>query len=107
MSIEKYPQGEKMLKIDQFRARMEGPKKIYSEELKRFAKRYDFLSEFTLVEEPDIDTLDYVYYFNNLNGTSKETLKSRLSEIYDHMDKFSQSKGIYEYNENVVIILKR
>ena len=96
-----------MLKIDQFKARMEGPKKLYSEELNRFAKRYNFLSEFTLVEEPDIDTLDYVYYFNNLNGTSKETLKSTLAEIYDHMDKFSQLKGIDEYNENVVIILKR
>ena len=96
-----------MLKIDEFRMEMEEPKRIYSEELKRFTQRYDFLSEFTLIEDPDIDTLDYVYYFNNLNGTSKEILRSTLSEIYDHMDKFSESKGIDEYCENVTIILNR
>ena len=50
-----------MLKIDEFRMEMEESKKIYSEELKRFAKRYDFLSEFTIIEEPDIDTLDYFF----------------------------------------------
>ena len=44
MSIEKYPQ---MMKIDQFRARMEKPKEIYTKELVKFIRRYDFLDEFT------------------------------------------------------------
>ena len=61
-----------MLKIDEFRMEMEEPKKIYTEELGRFSKKYDFLDEFTIVEEPDIDTVDYIYHFNNINGTSKE-----------------------------------
>ena len=61
----------------------------------------------TLVEEPDIETLDYLYYFNKLNGTSKETLDSTLLEIYNHMDDFSKANGIYEYCENAVILFNR
>ena len=94
-------------RLEQFKLRMEGPKKIYTEELKRFVKKYDFLGEMTLVEEPDIETLDYLYYFNKLNGTSKETLDSTLLEIYNHMDDFSKANGIYEYCENAVILFNR
>ena len=90
-------------RLEQFKLRMEGAKKIYTEELKRFVKKYDFLGEMTLVEEPDIDTLDYIYYFNKLNGTKKETLDSALLEIYDHMDDFSNANGIDEYCENVIV----
>lgn len=96
-----------MLKIDEFRMEMEESKKIYTEELKKFSKKYDFLGEMTLVESPDIDTIDYIYYFNKLNGTSGEVLDSTLREIYDHMDDFSKSKGIDEYCENVIISYKR
>lgn len=94
-----------MRKIDEFRMEMEKPKEIYTEELKKFTEKYDFLGEMTLTEEPDIDTLDYIYSFNNLNGTSKEDLDIALSEIYDHMKEFSKSKGIYEYCRNAVILL--
>ena len=90
-------------RLEQFKLRMEGAKKIYTEELKRFVKKYDFLGEMTLEEDPDIDTLDYIYYFNKLNGTKKETLDSALLEIYDHMDDFSSANGIDEYCENVII----
>ena len=34
-----------MLKIDEFRMEMEEPKKIYTEELGRFSKKYDFLDD--------------------------------------------------------------
>ena len=44
-----------MLKIDEFRMEMEESKKIYSEELAKFSKKYDFLSDFVIVEEPDIE----------------------------------------------------
>ena len=96
-----------MLKIDEFRMEMEESKKIYTEELKRFALKYDFLGEFTIVEEPDIDTVDYIYYFNKLNGTSKEILDSTRREIYDHMIKFSEKAGIDEFSKNAFIFFKR
>lgn len=96
-----------MLKIDEFRREMEKPKEIYTEELKRFAEKYDFLGEMRIVEEPDIDTLDYIYYFNNLNGTSKEIIDSTCDEIYDHMIKFSKANGIDDFSRNAHISIKR
>ena len=83
MSIEKYPQGEKMLKIDQFRARK------------------------TIIEDRDFDTADYIYYFNNLNGTSDEDISSARKEIYDHMIKFSQKTGIDEFSKCAFIFFER
>ena len=96
-----------MLKIDEFRMEMEESKRIYTEELKKFAKRYYFLGDFTIVEEPDIDTLDYIFYFNSLNGTEKEILNSACDEIYKHMVKFSKDNGIDEFSENAYIFYKR
>ena len=107
MNIKKYPQGEKMLKIDQFRMEMEKPKEIYTKELIRFSERYDFLGDFTIVEEPDIDTIDFIYYFNNLNGTSDEILDSACDEIYNHMINFSKANGIDEFSENAYIFYDR
>lgn len=96
-----------MLKIDEFRMEMEEPKRIYTAELKRFTAQYDFLGAFTIMEEPDIDTVDYIYYFNNLNGTSKEILDSTRKEIYEHMIKFSEKSGIDEFSKNAYIFYKR
>lgn len=96
-----------MLKIDEFRMEMEESKRIYTEELRKFAKKYDFLGDFTIVEEPDIDTLDYIYYFNSLNGTEKEILNSTRDEIYKHMVRFSKSNGIDDFSKNAHIVIKR
>ena len=92
-----------MQKIDRFRMRMEKPKKMYTEELKKFTEKYDFLGDFVIKEERDIDTVDYIYHFNNLNGTSKEILNSAHDEIYNHMIKFSEDNGIDEFSENAFI----
>ena len=92
-----------MRKIDRFRMRMEKPKEIYTEELEKFSKKYDFLGDMRIIEEPDIDTLDYIYCFNKLNETSEETLDLALKEIYDHMDDYSDANGISKYCENVII----
>ena len=70
-----------MLKIDEFRMEMEESKKIYSEELKRFAKR--------------------------LNGTSKDIIKSTRKEIYNHMVNFSKANGIDEFSSNAYIHINR
>ena len=96
-----------MLKIDEFRKEMEESKRIYSAELSKFSKRYDFLGDFTIVEEPDIDTIDYIYYFNNLNGTSDEILYSARDEMYKHMVRFSKSNGIDDFSRNAHIFFKR
>ena len=96
-----------MLKIDEFRMRMEKPKEIYTEELVKFSKKYDFLGDFTIVEDPDIDTVDYIYYFNNLNGTSDEILDSACDEIYNHMIKFSQDNGINEFSRIAYIFHRK
>ena len=93
-----------MRRIDRFRMRMEKAKAIYTEELVKFSKRYDFLCDFTIVEDPDIDTPDYLYYFNSMNGTSDETLDSACDEIYDHMVKFSQNNGIDDFRESIHFI---
>ena len=96
-----------MLKIDEFRLEMEESKKIYTDELIKIAKKYDFLGDFTIVEEPDIDTLDYIYYFNSLNGTEKEILSATRDEIYKHMVRFSKSNGIDDFSKNAHIVIKR
>ena len=93
-------------RLEQFKLEMEVPKRIYTEELKRFVKKYDFLGEMTLVEEQDIETLDYLYYFNKLNGSEKEILDSALSEIYEHMGEFSRKSKIDEYCRNAVILFR-
>ena len=95
-----------MQKIDRFRMRMEKPKEIYAEELKRYAEKYDFLGDFTIVEECDIDTVDYIYYFNNLNGTDNETLYSARYDIYNHMIKFCEDNGIDEFSANAFIFFR-
>ena len=92
-------------KLDKFKKEMEYPKKIYTNELIDFAKNYNFLGEMTLIEEPDIDTLDYIYSFEKLNGTSEEVLDKTLTELYDHMAEFSKENGIDKYCRNACIWL--
>lgn len=50
-----------------------------------------------ILEEPDIDTQDYVYVFKNLNGTSEKVLDKTLKEMYVHMKAFSNANGINEF----------
>lgn len=94
-------------RLEQFRQEMEPAKKIYAKEITDFAKNYDFLGRMTLEEFPDIDTQDYVFRFEKLNGTSEDVLDKTLSELYNHMDDFSKANGINEFSRNVVITYKR
>ena len=89
--------------IMQHKEEMEPAKKIYTKELKDFAKRFEDLGEMTLKEQPDIDTMDYIYSFEKLNGASEEDLEAIHNELYDHMEKFSKENGIYEFFMNSVI----
>ena len=94
-------------KLEQFKCEMEPAKEIYIKELKEFSKKYDYLGDMTLIERPDIDTLDYLFSFENLNGTSEDILDKTINELYKHMEEFSKANGIGEFNRNATILYKR
>ena len=93
-------------RLDKFKQEMEGAKELYTNEIKDFARNYEFLGEMTLEEMPDIDTQDYIFCFEKLNGTSEDVLDRTLTELYDHMDEFSKTMGIDKFSRNVVISYK-
>ena len=78
---------------------------IFMKELEDFTKRYDFLGEITLRVEPDIDTMDFIYSFENLNGKRMDELGSVVVEISRHMREFSKQKDIYDYFKDVCFFL--
>lgn len=103
----KIKRGEKMpTRLEKFKKEMEPAKEIYTKEIKSFAKKYDFLGDMTLKEEPDIDTQDYIFCFEKLNGTSEDVLDQTLGELYGHMKTFSKTKGINEFSKNTIIIYR-
>ena len=65
---------------------MEPAKELYTKEIEDFAKNYDFLGKMRLEEMPDIDTQDYIFCFEKLNGTSEDVLDKTLTELYDHLN---------------------
>lgn len=84
-------------RLDKFKKEMEPSKELYTQEITDFAKQYDVLGEMTLIEQPDIDTQEYIYSFEKLNGTPQKDLDRILLEIYDHMESFSRQKGIEKF----------
>ena len=92
-------------RLMEFVRSMEPAKEMFTAEILEFAKQYDFLGEMTIDEMPDLETLDYLYTFEVLNGTSKEKVDSTLVEIYDYMEDFTKKNGIYEFFLNMAIFL--
>ena len=90
-------------RLDLFKKEMEPAEKLYTQELREFSKRYDVLGKMTLIEEPDIDTQEYIYSFEKLNGTSHERIDEIYLEIFKHMRGFSKENGIEEFSQNVRI----
>ena len=84
-------------RLDKFKKEMEPSKELYTREITDFAKRYDVLGKMTLIEEPDIDTQEYIYSFEKVNGTPQDELDKILLEIYDHMEDFSKRNGIERF----------
>ena len=76
---------------------MEPSKELYAQEIKDFSKKFDAIGEMTLIEQPDIDTQEYIFSFEKINGTSQKELDEILMEIYTHMEKFSKQKGIERF----------
>ena len=89
----------------EFKLSMEPAKKMFTEEIMEFTKRYPFLGEMTIEEEPDIDTLDYIFRFEVLNGTPKDKVDATLVEIYDHMEDFTKENNIRDFFMNMAIFL--
>lgn len=83
--------------LERFKKEMEPAKQLFSSEIKNFAKKYDVLGEMSMEEFPDIDTQEYIFSFEKVNGTPQRELDRILSEIADHMEEFSKSHGIERF----------
>jgi len=84
---------------------LDDTQRIFMDELEDFTGRYDFLGEITLTVEPDIDTMDFIYSFENLNGKRMDELGSTVVEISRHMREFSKRNDIYDYFVDVCFFL--
>ena len=89
-------------RLELFRKRMEPSEKLYTSEILDFTEKFDELGEMTLIEDPDIDTQEYIYQFEKLNGTTEESDKI-LIEICNHMDKFTKNNRIEQFDQYVCI----
>lgn len=90
-------------RLELFRKRMEPSEKLYTSEILDFTEKFDELGEMTLIEDPDIDTQEYIYQFEKLNGTTEEALDKILIEICNHMGKFTKNNGIEQFDQYVCI----
>ena len=96
---------KKNTRLSKFKKEMEPAKEIYTKELENFAKKYDSIGKISLKEVPDIDTMDYIYSFEKLNGTTLSELNQIQLELYNHMEEFSKAKGITKFYQNARIWL--
>lgn len=93
--------------LEKFKIEMEPAKEIYTKELESFARKFDAIGEMTIQEQPDIDTMDFLYSFKRMNGASQEELDAIHRELYDHMDNFAKANGIHDFCMHSVISLRR
>lgn len=91
--------------LERFKKEMEPAKQLYTREIRDFAKKFDALGEMTTDEFPDIDTQDYSFAFEKVNGTSEEELDRIHEEISKHMKEFSRLNGIEKFSINARILL--
>ena len=97
---------KKNTKLSKFQKEMEPAKEMYTQELENFAKKFDdSIGKMKLKEEPDIDTMDYIYSFEKMNGATTEELEKIQLELYDHMEEFSKANGITKFYQNARIWL--
>ena len=95
--------GKLVTNLERFKKEMEPARQLYTREIRDFAKKYDALGEMTMSEFPDIDTQDYIFSFEKVNGTSEEELDRIYSEISNHMQEFSKLHGIETFCINARI----
>lgn len=90
-------------RLELFKKEMEPAEKLYSQELIKFSKRYDVLGKMILTEEPDIDTQEYIYFFEKLNNPTPKQIEETYLEIFKHMREFSKENKIEEFSQYVRI----
>ena len=84
-------------RLDKFKKEMKPAEKLFTREILNFSKKYDVLGKMTMTEFPDIDTQEYIYSFERLNGTSQKELDDICLEISEHMEEFSKAQGIEKF----------
>ncbi|WP_458453109.1 hypothetical protein [Methanobrevibacter sp.] len=91
--------------LERFKREMEPARQLYTREIQDFSKKYDALGEMSMEEFPDIDTQDYIFSFEKVNGASEEELDEIYIEISNHMEEFSRTHGIEKFCQNARIWL--
>ena len=91
--------------LEKFKREMEPARKLYTREIRDFAKQFDALGEMTLDEFPDIDVQEYIFEFEKVNGTSEDELDGIYDEISNHMIEFSKIHGIEKFCRYACIFL--
>ncbi|MBQ7929178.1 MAG: hypothetical protein IJ287_10640 [Methanobrevibacter sp.] len=92
-------------RLEIFKKEMQPSKELYTQEIKDFSKKFDVLGEMTVSEFPDIDTQEYLFSFEKLNGTTKSELDEIFLEMSNHMEEFSKIHGIEKFCSCAVICL--
>lgn len=92
-------------RLDIFKKEMEPLKELYTREITEFSKKFDALGKMTVSEFPDIDTQEYLYSFEKLNGASQKELDEIFLELSNHMEEFSKVNGIEKFCSCAVICL--
>lgn len=91
-------------KLEEFQQEMEPLKEKFTAELKEYVKKYDFLGDLTIIEEPDIDTSDYIFSFEKLNDVKKEVIDSAIHEIEKHMLAYTKANNLENFARNACIL---
>lgn len=58
-------------RLEKFKEEMEPSKELYTNEILNFSKKFGVLGQLTVKEFPDIDTQEYIFSFEKINGTSQ------------------------------------
>lgn len=83
--------------LERFKREMEPARQLYACEIRDFAKNFDALGEMSMREFPDIDTQEYIFDFEKVEGISEEELDKIHDEISNHMKEFSKAHGIEKF----------
>lgn len=75
----------------------------YSREIEDFTEKYGCLAKMTLMEEPDIDTQEYIFSFESVEGTSQKELDEIFLEVTAHMEEFSKRNGIEKFSRCAMV----
>lgn len=56
--------------------------------------------------QPDIDTMDFIYSFERVDGVTEDQINQILDELCIHMRTFCKGNNIWDFYLNVVIDIR-